>query len=175
MAEKNPIPAIKHLDPKTLEVEQLDKETIAQIKKLNSMQREIMLGMNKDAKFIGEARRLERKLGRIFLDAAERGHAARIAAFMKARFPATYEDPESGETALHIIAANGARKSLRAMLSSPGRVGYLHRDKQGRLPSELAYLYGDDPAMARLLAAYEKKTASFGSGRVTRRPPPKEA
>jgi hypothetical protein len=37
---------------------------------------------------------------------------------------------------------------------------FLVRDKQGRLPSEMAYLYGRDPALARLLGNKERKQAA---------------
>ncbi len=46
--------------------------------------------------------------------------------------------------------------------------GFLMRDRQGRLASELAYLYGEDPAMARLLgtgSASRRKPRDATSGR----------
>ena len=42
------------------------------------------------------------------------------------------------------------------------------RDRRGRLASELAYLYGEDPAMARLLGSKERKDA-IATGRDVRR------
>ena len=43
------------------------------------------------------------------------------------------------------------------------------RDGQGRLASELAYLYGEDPAMARLLGRLERREAAQTGGVVRRR------
>jgi ankyrin repeat protein len=108
-------------------------------------------------------------LGAAFLRAAERGDAARLRTFLEEGFPVTFRDPETGETAFHIAAACRARDALRVLLQSPD-CDFLLRDEQGRLPSEMAYIYGEDPAAARLLARKEKQQARHRNIRLTRRP-----
>ncbi|MEW8524851.1 MAG: ankyrin repeat domain-containing protein [Candidatus Thiodiazotropha endolucinida] len=104
-----------------------------------------------------------------FMTAAKRGNAKRLKAIMETGFPVNYQDPVTGETALHISAGCQARKTLRVLLKF-GRCDFLLRDKQGRLASELAYLYGRDPAVARLLGIKERKQADANGIRLTRRP-----
>ena len=108
-------------------------------------------------------------LGREFLKAAERGNAPMVGAFIEEGFPANYQDRQSEETALHISAAVRARKVLRVLIES-GLCNYLIRDKGGRLASELAYLFGHDPAAARLLGIKECKQAEAQGIKLTRRP-----
>jgi len=58
---------------------------------------------------------------------------------------------------LHAAAGSRARPAIR-----PARAAladFLIRDQQGRFASELAYLYGEDPAMAHLLGIKERKDA----------------
>ncbi|MGA7178908.1 MAG: ankyrin repeat domain-containing protein [Thiobacillaceae bacterium] len=108
-------------------------------------------------------------LGREFLKAAERGNAPMVGAFIEEGFPTNYQDRQSEETALHISAAVHARKVLRVLIES-GLCNYLLRDKGGRLASELAYLFGHDPAVARLLGIKECKQAEAQGITLTRRP-----
>jgi ankyrin repeat protein len=61
-------------------------------------------------------------------------------------------------TALHYVAAYGARAALRVLLKS-GECNYLVRDRKGRLPSQLAREFGHDDAMARLLIIKEMRQA----------------
>ena len=104
--------------------------------------------------------RLSVQIGAAFLRAAETGNPIEIGAFIKDGFPVDYQDPQTGETALHIVAACKARKALRVLLKS-GECNYLLRDNQGRLASEMAYLYGRDPAVARFLGIKERKQAEW--------------
>jgi hypothetical protein len=46
---------------------------------------------------------------------------------------------------------------------------FLIRDRRGRLASELAYLYGEDPAMAHLLGIKERKDAKETGRHAVRR------
>ncbi|MBK8208670.1 MAG: hypothetical protein IPK78_00675 [Rhodospirillales bacterium] len=66
-------------------------------------------------------------------------------------------DRETGASALHYIAAQGAACLARPLAS--GKCDHLARDRQGRLASELAGVYGSDPAMARLLMRKELQQA----------------
>ncbi len=163
------------------EPEELNDEENAQLANLHSLRSEIAARrvggeqIPDNATIVKEAGRLERKLGRTFLDAAKRGHAPRLAAYLTQRFRINYADPKTGETALHILAAGGARRALRTIMAAQQRLNFLVRDKRGRLSSELAYLYGDDPVMSRLLANKERWQAKREGVRLTRRPPPKNA
>ena len=56
------------------------------------------------------------------------------------------------------------------MLLDCGLCTLLLRDKGGRLASELAYLFGQDPAAARLLGSKERKQAEAQGIKLTRRP-----
>ncbi len=107
-------------------------------------------------------------LGREFLKAAERGNAPMLGAFIEEGFPANYQDRETEETALHITAAGRARKALLVLLAC-GLCNFLLRDKRGRLASEMAYLFGRDPAAARLLRLKERKQAEAQGIKLTRR------
>lgn len=108
-------------------------------------------------------------LGREYLRAAEIGDYGRIDAFIDGGFPINYQDRRNGETALHYAAASDARRVVVTLLATDA-CNYLLRDNWGRLPSELAYLYGRDPALARLLAIKERKQAEREGIKITRRP-----
>lgn len=108
-------------------------------------------------------------LGREFLHAAERGNAPMVGAYIEEGFPANFQDRLTLETALHISAAVRARSVLRVLLDC-GLCNFLLRDKGGRLASELAYLFGQDPAVARLLGIKEVRQAEAQGITLTRRP-----
>jgi hypothetical protein len=110
-------------------------------------------------------------LGRVFLQAAERGNAAVVGAFIEEGFPVNFQEPLTGETALHACAATRGRGVLRILVAC-GLCNFLLRDKGGRLASELAYLFGKDPAAARLLGIKESKQAVDRGITLTRRPKP---
>lgn len=115
------------------------------------------------------ADRTMNNLGREFLHAAERGNAPMVGAYIEEGFPPNFQDRLTLETALHISAAARARWVLRVLLDC-GLCNYLLRDKGGRLASELAYLFGQDPAVARLLGVKERKRAEAQGITLTRRP-----
>jgi hypothetical protein len=108
-------------------------------------------------------------LGREFLQAAKRGNAPMVGAYIEEGFPPNFQDRLTLETALHISAATRARRVLRVLLDC-GLCNFLLRDKGGRLASELAYLFGHDPAAARLLGTKERKQAEAQGLTLTRRP-----
>ena len=82
----------------------------------------------------------------------------------------TARDFNSGATALHYVAAQGARPCLRVLLAT-GKCDHLARDREGRLASELAGVYGRDPAMARLLIRKELQQARAQGLELKRRGP----
>ncbi|GAB3326684.1 hypothetical protein GCM10027428_35430 [Haliea atlantica] len=85
--------------------------------------------------------------------------------------PVNYQERGTKFTALHAAAATGARMTARLLLET-GKCDHLLRDFKGRLPSELANLYGNDPALAHLLGIKERKQGDREGIRVTRRPIP---
>lgn len=95
--------------------------------------------------------------GRSLLRAAETGDPARLRAALDAGAPINYADPRTGETALHIVAAGRARWALRVLMEHDDLL-YCVRDRQGRLPSEIANMT-PDAAMGRLLMMKEAAEA----------------
>jgi hypothetical protein len=89
-------------------------------------------------------------IGERFLAAAEDADPERLEALAAQGAPLNYHDPRNGATALHYIAAQGARPAFRVLLKS-GPLDFLARDGRGRLASELAGTYGRDLAMERFL------------------------
>jgi len=114
-------------------------------------------------------RQLERKLYRDFLSAAERGNPQTLQIYLDTGIDVNFQDPKTGQTALHVSSASRAREAVRVLLAS-GKCDYLIRDRRGRLASELAYLYGEDPALARLLGNKERKQAERYGMKLTRKP-----
>jgi ankyrin repeat protein len=107
-----------------------------------------------------------------YYHAIDRGNARKLKEVLDKGFPVNYFNPVSGETALHSLAAGGARPAIRVLLTYEN-IDFLARDNQGRLSSEMAYLYGRDPALARLLGNKEVKQARAQGIKLTRRPAPK--
>ena len=108
-------------------------------------------------------------LGNAFLEAASWGDDWEIRVFIEGGFSVNHQDPHTGSTALHKAAASQARDVIRELLRTGG-CDFLIRDNKGRLPSEMAYLYGHDPALARLLGNKERKQAEAKGIKLTRRP-----
>lgn len=108
------------------------------------------------------------RLGRDYLDAARCGDIATMRAYIEEGFPATHRDTRTGETAMHVAAGSQGRSVLRFLL--PLWEGFTVRDRQMRLASELAYLYGEDVAMARLLGRKEREEAAQSASIIRRRP-----
>ena len=93
-------------------------------------------------------------LGEQFLAAAEDADPERLKKMAAQGADINYRDPRSFATALHYVAAQGARPALRALLKIGG-CDFLLRDKWKRLASDMAGIYGDDSAMERLLIKKE--------------------
>lgn len=96
-------------------------------------------------------------LGRDWLDAVRRGDWPLVIAYLEEGFPVDYVDPRTGQTALHVAAAAQARTVVRVLL--PLWQNFLTEDRKGRLPSDLAYEFGEDPPLARLLSMLERRYA----------------
>lgn len=108
-------------------------------------------------------------LGREFLHIARRGNLRMLTGFIEEGFPVNWQDARHGQAALHVAAAAKARKAL-LVLTESNRCDFLLRDKEGHLASELAFLFGDDPAAARLLRIHERRQAAAKGITLTRRP-----
>lgn len=92
------------------------------------------------------------------LQAARNADAEGLKREIEGGASANARDRQTGASALHFVAAQGARPALRVLLAT-GKCDHLARDRQGRLASELAGVYGRDPAMARLLMRKELQQA----------------
>jgi ankyrin repeat protein len=110
-------------------------------------------------------------LGREFLHIARRGILRMLTGFIEEGFPVNWQDARNGQSALHVASAAKARKAL-LVLAESGRCDFLLRDKEGRLASEMAFLFGDDPAAARWLRIHERRQAAAKGITLTRRPKP---
>lgn len=95
---------------------------------------------------------------REFFGAAEKGDDVAVLAFLFAGYDPNRTRLRWGDTALHIAATRDARDVARVLIES-GRCDYLLRDRHGNLASTNAYLYGRNPALARLLSIKERKQA----------------
>ncbi|MBS9405471.1 hypothetical protein KG088_17850 [Halomonas sp. TRM85114] len=97
-------------------------------------------------------------LGREFLQTVERGNPKTVDAYLEAGMPINYQDPVTKQSALHVAAAARAREAIRVLAKYPD-CNYILRDRHGRLPSELAYVFGGDTALSRYLTIKEFKQA----------------
>jgi ankyrin repeat protein len=104
------------------------------------------------------------------LGAAQRGDATSMQLLIDDGALVNQQDKQTGATSLHYAAAYHARAALRVLLKS-GKCDFLIRDKAGRLASEMAGVYGNDPAVARLLRRKELAQAR-GQGIVLARRAP---
>ena len=118
-----------------------------------------------------DARMRLQRLTHGFIEAAELGLGKKLQSYIDEGFPVNYQDSRTGKTALHAAASCQARSAVRVLLRS-GECDHLLRDKKGRLASEVAYLIGRDPAVARLLGIKERKQGEAQGIQVTRRPRP---
>ena len=107
------------------------------------------------------------RLGREYIEAARDGDGDLVRAFLEEGFPAAYFDERTRETALHAAAGSRARPAIRVLIQH--WPDFLIRDRNGRLASELAYLYGEDPVLAHLLGIKERKEAITTGRHVVRR------
>ena len=108
-------------------------------------------------------------IGREWIDACRRGVAKTIQLFIDHGMDVNYQDPRTGQGALHAAAGSSARQSVRVILQS-GQCDFLLRDQKGRLASECAYLFGRDAALARLLGNKERKQAAAQGVSIARTP-----
>lgn len=109
-----------------------------------------------------------RRLGRKFLRAVGRGIPDIVASWLEEGMPVNYQDPGTKQAALHVAAGCQARYAIRVLAKQPD-CNFLLRDRHGRLPSELAYAFGNDPALARYLGNKERKQAEAQGLKLTRR------
>lgn len=63
-------------------------------------------------------------------------------------------DPQSGAALLHLAAGRSARFALKALIASPD-LDYLVKDKQDRLPSAVAWEFGQNPVIGTFLMKKE--------------------
>lgn len=111
-------------------------------------------------------------IGLEFLRACERGNPETLEIFFEHGMDVNFQDPKTGQTALHVASAAQAHNAIHALLATE-QCDFLIRDNKGRLSSEMAYLYGNDPELAELLGNKEREQAEAKGIKLTRRPPSK--
>ena len=104
-----------------------------------------------------------------FIAACKRGNPETVKIFIEYGIDVNARHPLTGASALHLAAATKARAIIRLLLATD-QCDYLQRDHEGRLASEYAFLFGYDPALARLLGNKERKQAEAQGVKLTRRP-----
>jgi len=114
---------------------------------------------------------LKDRLVREFIEVCSFGIPSTIAVYLDEGMDINAQDPRTGMTALLTLAGVDGRPGIRFLVKQPG-LDFLIRDAKGRLPCEMAYLHGDDPALARFLSIKERKQAEAQGIRLTRRPLP---
>jgi hypothetical protein len=65
----------------------------------------------------------------------------------------------AGMTVLHHAIAHGAKACIRMLVAS-GKCNYLIRDNFGRLPSDVAFSWGTDIRIARMMAKLQRRQAT---------------
>ena len=147
-----------------LEDQENTKKLLEEIRRLSQatehikMLKEILNGVNENLDQITVQLDRSVDLGERFLAAAEDADPERLEALVRQGAPVNYHDPWDGATALHYVAAQGARPAFRVLLKT-GKCDFLARDDEGRLVSEMAGAYGRDLVMERLLLMKEIRQA----------------
>lgn len=102
-------------------------------------------------------------------DVIKRGRADLFEIYSLHGFPANAQCQRTGFTPLHMAATSRAKKVI-ARLMQKDDIDYLLRDNQGRLASELAFIYGNDPELSESIALKEVAQGDARGIKVTRRP-----
>ena len=100
----------------------------------------------------------QKSANRDIMNAVKAGDAVAVRDAIHNRADANVQD-EEGMTPLHYAAAYNTRPCIRELIKI-GNLNYLIRDKKGRYASELAFEYGKDYAVGRLLAKKEAEQAA---------------
>lgn len=90
--------------------------------------------------------------------AVDFGDGNTLAKMWNEGFDVNKRHPVTHQTALQDLAAGDARPAIRVLLKR-GDVDFLVKDHEGGLPSQLAFVFGDDPPLARVLARRERLQA----------------
>lgn len=94
-----------------------------------------------------------------FMEAAKNSNVSALMRFVEGDEVNINIQDEDGMGALHHVAASNARPCLRVLVNS-GKCDYLLQDNKGRYASELAFEFGKDYAVGRLLAKKEAEQAA---------------
>lgn len=121
-------------------------------------------------RFISEFRRAEKwKPLREYFAAVRTGDEITVKKQLDAGVSVNAVDPMSSFTALHFAAAQRAHAMLETLLAQPD-LDHIVRDGFGRLPSELAGRFADDPETANRLRNLEAAQARKQGVTLTFRP-----
>lgn len=111
------------------------------------------------------------KLARPFFSAVKMGNEKKARSMLEAGVPINCTEPSTRFTALHYAAARRAH-AIVEMLLARGGFDHLQRDGFGRLASELAGRFGDNPELAERLRMLEAGQAQERGIILTFRPRP---
>ncbi|MRG71094.1 hypothetical protein GH722_04885 [Alphaproteobacteria bacterium HT1-32] len=93
-----------------------------------------------------------------FINAARMAELPVMQAWIDKGANVNIQEPSTGATALHFAAAMKARPAINWLAKCDG-IDFLIKDKNGRLPSALAFEVADDPVIGRYLASKQAKQA----------------
>lgn len=102
------------------------------------------------------------EIGMEFIQCARKGRVTRLAEIARSGFNVNFVHPTHGRAAIHDIAAGGSRRLLRAFLSADD-IDFLARDRDGRLPSEIAIDSNRDAVIRRFFEAKERQATAINS------------
>lgn len=121
-------------------------------------------------RFISEFRREEKwRPLREYFAAARSGNEKVVKKHLDAGISVNVADPETKSTALHYAAARRGYALLETLSNHPD-IDHLVLDGFGRLPSELAERFAEDPRTANLLRTLEAVQAREQGVTLTFRP-----
>lgn len=109
------------------------------------------------------------KLGRPFFNAVKMGNEKKTRSLLDAGVPVNCTEPSTRFTALHYAASRRAHALVEMLLARDG-IDHLQRDGFGRLASELAGRFGENPELAERLRMLEARQAQERGIVLTFRP-----
>ena len=139
------------------------KATVSEIDSLGSkadlsIMNSAIGGLERPAESGRRAERMRAAIEGEFYRAAENGDEVAVLAFLAAGFDPNMKRPKWNDTVLQIAATRNARDVVRVLIES-GDCDYLVTDQHGYRLSDIAFLFGRNPALARLFEIKERQQA----------------
>lgn len=101
------------------------------------------------------------ELNKKFLRAAQEGEYWNVRACMDSGADVNYQDPVTKAHALHLVAVFNAKPALKELIKS-SELKYLVFDHKNRLPSQIAWEFGNNPVIGTFLQKKEMAEAKAG-------------